>query len=96
MSETRSYKKDLLEALTDPVEAKEYLNAALEDEDSEVFILAVQDVFEANRSVGKSTEDLNQNKDISFETLTKQDNFQLSSIRSILNQIGFKLAVEVD
>ena len=96
MSETRSYKKDLLEALTDRVEAKEYLNAALEDEDPKVFLLAIRDVFEANHSVGKSTENLNQNKDISFKTLTKQDDFQLSSIRSILNQIGFKLAVEVD
>ena len=96
MSKTRSYKKDLLNALIDPIEAKEYLNAVLEDEDREVFLLALQDVFEANHSVGKSTENLNQNKDISFKTLTKQDDFQLSSIRSILNQIGFKLAVEVD
>ncbi|VEP11821.1 Putative addiction module antidote protein (fragment) [Hyella patelloides LEGE 07179] len=35
----RSYKKYLLKALTDPIEAKEYLNAALEDEDPEVFLI---------------------------------------------------------
>ncbi len=29
MSKTRSYQDDLLKALTDPVEAREYLNAAL-------------------------------------------------------------------
>ena len=81
MSETRNYKEDLLKALIDPVEAKEYLNAALEDEDPEVFLLALQDVFEANHSVERSV---------------NKDDFQLNNIRSLLNQIGFKLAVEVD
>ncbi|AFZ51434.1 helix-turn-helix domain-containing transcriptional regulator [Dactylococcopsis salina] len=47
MSRTRSYKEDLLEALSDPIEAREYLNAALEDENPEVFLLALRDVVEA-------------------------------------------------
>lgn len=37
MTETRNYKDDLLKALTDPTEAREYLNAALEDENPEFF-----------------------------------------------------------
>lgn len=81
MSETRSYKNDLLKALADPTEAREYLNAALEDEDREVFLLALQDVFEANHIASK---------------LTEKDDLQLNNIRSLLNKIGFKLAVEVN
>ena len=50
MTKTRSYESDLLKALTDPIEAKEYLNAALEDEDPEVFLLALKDVVEANNT----------------------------------------------
>ena len=37
MTRSRSYRDDLLKALTDPTEAREYLNAALEDENPEVF-----------------------------------------------------------
>ncbi|MGK7895145.1 MAG: hypothetical protein AB4372_16355 [Xenococcus sp. (in: cyanobacteria)] len=38
MTRARNYKDDLLKALTDPNEAREYLNAALEDENPEVFL----------------------------------------------------------
>ena len=82
MTKSRSYKEDLLKALTDPIEAKEYLNAALEDEDPEVFLLALKDVVEA-------TED---------KTLEQiwfaKNNSQLNNIRVILNNLGFKLAIE--
>ena len=49
MSRSRSYRDDLLKALTDPVEASEYLNAALEDGNLEVFLLALRDVVDANK-----------------------------------------------
>ncbi len=38
MSRSRSYRDDLLKALTDPIEASEYLNTVLEDGNLEVFI----------------------------------------------------------
>ncbi|MEK8016715.1 MAG: hypothetical protein VSS75_007585 [Candidatus Parabeggiatoa sp.] len=47
---SKSYKADLLEALRDPSEAAEYLNAALEDGDEAVFRLALKDVVEAGLS----------------------------------------------
>ena len=82
MTKSRSYKEDLLKALTDPIEAQEYLNAALEDEDPKVFLLALKDVVEA-------TED---------KTLEQiwfaKNNSQLNNIRVILNNLGFKLAIE--
>jgi len=87
MTETRSYKEDLLKALTDPLEAREYLNAALEDEDPDVFMLAVQDVFEANQNLISSAK---------ISSSDCKNDSQLNSIRNILKQIGFKLAVEVN
>jgi probable addiction module antidote protein len=44
---TKSYRDSLLESLRDPAEAAAYLDAALEDEDSRVFLLALRDVAEA-------------------------------------------------
>ena len=93
MTKARSYKDDLLKALSDPVEAKEYLNAALEDE-PEVFLLALADVLEANSTTDKSV--LATNCDRDLYTMPGKDNFQLNNLRSILNKIGLKLAIEVD
>ena len=44
---TESYEKGLKEDLADPVEAAEYLNAALEDGSQEVFLMALKDVANA-------------------------------------------------
>ena len=42
------YQKDLIEALKDPREAAAYLNAAIEDGDKEVFLLAMRNVAQAH------------------------------------------------
>lgn len=47
MGTTRSYKAHLNERLKDPKEATEYLNAALEDDDPNVFLLALKDIADA-------------------------------------------------
>ena len=51
MARTRDYQEALLEALKDPEEAKVYLEVALEeyvqDNDKEVFLLALRNVVEA-------------------------------------------------
>lgn len=96
MARNRSYKEDLLKSLQDPEEAREYLNAALEDENPEVFLLALKDVVEANTSMSELARSIDRNRESLYKTLSEKGNPQLSSIRSILNQIGFKLAVEVN
>ena len=63
MTRTRSYKDDLLKALTDPTEAREYLNAALEDENPEVFLLALRDVVEANSTMSELARATNRNRE---------------------------------
>ena len=94
MTKIRSYKDDLLKALTDPAEAKEYLNAALEDENPEVFLLALRDVVEANSTISRIATDTDRDRDL-YKMSDKGDP-QLNSVRSILNRIGFKLAIEVN
>lgn len=48
MKASKSYQESLLAALREPEEAVEYLNAALEEGDEQIFLLALQNVAEAN------------------------------------------------
>jgi len=45
---TTTYQEDLIEALKDPREAAAYLNAAMEEGDRELFLLALRNVAEAH------------------------------------------------
>jgi len=96
MNKTRSYQEDLLESLTDPIEAREYLNAALEDENPEVFLLALRDVIEANSETRELTLSDDAYGSVSdLRAILEKGNSELDHVRSLLNQIGFKLAVVV-
>ncbi len=55
---SRPYRDGLLKALTDPVEAVEYLNAAIEDGDVELFLMAVRDIAEAHRLKKENDRDI--------------------------------------
>jgi DNA-binding phage protein len=45
---TTTYQEDLIEDLKDPREAAAYLNAAMEEGDRELFLLALRNVAEAH------------------------------------------------
>jgi DNA-binding phage protein len=64
MPRSRSYQEDLFDALKDPEEAKEYLNAALEDVNPEVFLLALKDVMEANKKVVRVVDKVNNENEV--------------------------------
>ena len=94
MNTTRSYKEDLLKALSDHIEAREYLNAALEDEDPGVFLLALKDVIEANTIINQKIKVNNIDREILEQTLLEKGNYQLNTVRNILSNLGFNLAIE--
>jgi probable addiction module antidote protein len=96
MTRTRSYRDDLLKALTNPEEAREYLNTALEDENPEIFLLALRDVVEANSTMSKLARATNRDRESLYKTLSEKGNPQLNSVRNILSNLGFKLTVEVN
>jgi len=96
MAKSRSYTADLLKSLSDPEEAKEYLNAALEDENPEVFLLALRDVVDANTNMTQLAQVTNRNRESLYKTLSEKGNPQLNSLRSILKNLGFRLAIEVN
>ena len=92
---SRPYRPELLKALQDPIEAAEYLNAALEEDSNELFLLALRNVAEAH-GMKKLALASQLNRESMYRMLSEQGNPQLSSLTEILRQLGLKLAVEVE
>ena len=94
MAKSRSYQSNLLEALKDPNEAAEYLNAALEDGEPEVFLLALRDVVDSYGGMGKLAASTSLNRENLYRMLSTKGNPEFFSLSTVLDAIGFRLAVE--
>lgn len=92
---TEKYERNLREDLADPVEAAEYLNAALEDGSQEVFLMALKDVANA-KGISEIARETNLNRENLYRILSTQGNPKLKSLNSVLHSVGLKLSVEVE
>lgn len=95
MPKSKSYQEELVKDLQDPSEAGEYLNAALEDEDPEIFLLALRDVAEAHGGMTRLSERTHLNRENLYRILSKKGNPELRSLGALLQALGFRLAVEI-
>ena len=89
------YEIGLYEDLADPDEAAAYLNAALEDGDQEVFLLALRHVTEA-RGMSQVARQARLNRESLYRMLSPTGNPQLASLNALLRTVGLRLAVEVE
>jgi probable addiction module antidote protein len=94
MAKSRNYRNHLVESLKDPTEAAEYLNAALEDGEPEVFLLALRDVVDSYGGMGKLAASTSLNRENLYRMLSTRGNPEFFSLSSVLDAIGFRLAVE--
>ena len=92
---TAKFEDELKSSLTNPDEAAAYLNAALEENDQEVFLLALRDIAEA-RGFSQVAQDAVLNRENLYRMLSPTGNPQLSSLNALLRSIGLRLAVEVE
>ncbi len=86
------YKNGLLKRLADPEYALGYLNAALEDGNQQVFLLALRDVAEA-RGVSQLAREAQLNRENLYRMLSPNGNPQLSSLTALLRSLGLRLAI---
>jgi probable addiction module antidote protein len=93
MKKSAAYQQDLIESLRDADEAKEYLNAALEEDDPELFLLALRNVAEAQGGVGQLAEKAKLNRESLYKMLSARGNPELRSLDALLHALGFRLAV---
>lgn len=92
---TTKYEIGLKESLVNPDEAAAYLDAALEESDQEIFLLALRDIAEA-RGISQVAQDTLLNRENLYRMLSSSGNPRLSSLMTLLHSIGLRLAVEVE
>ena len=94
MARTRSYKTSLIERLKAPKEAAAYLNAALEDDDIRVFLVALRDVVEAHGGISTLAKETELNRVSLYRTLSLEGNPTLLSLFHMLDALGLELQVK--
>ncbi len=91
---TKKYEDGLMDSLKNPEEAAAYLNAHLDEEDSEeVFLLALRDVAKAH-GFSEVAEQADLGRESLYKALSKDGNPKLSTLKALLKVVGLKLAVE--
>ena len=86
-----SYKKVFLEGLKDPEEAIPLLNECLRNEEFIVFLLALQDVLEAQ--LGAITQEIDEELDKLGEMATGRNKTILRSFNSLLGLLDLQLSI---
>ncbi|MEW6517566.1 MAG: addiction module antidote protein [candidate division FCPU426 bacterium] len=94
MKPYRKYKQDLMKELLDPKEAVGYLNAALEDGDPKVFLLALRDVAEAQGSISRLAKECKVHRASLYRMTSKTGNPSIENIMKMIKCIGLRLKVE--
>jgi len=94
MTEQTSYQQDLIQSLTDPCEAAAYLNAAIEERDRAVFLLALRNVAEVNGGMTALAEKAQLSRESLYRMLSKRGNPEIKSLIALLHAMGLRLAVE--
>ncbi len=95
MTKTKSYQAGLIESLRNSREAAEYLNAALEEDDPELFLLALRNVAEAQGGMAQLAEKTRLNRESLYKMLSERGNPELRSLETLLHALGLRLAVTV-
>ncbi len=96
MSKSRAYDETLKETLGDPEEAAEYLNAALEEGDPAVFLLALKDVANIHGGVAKVAQAAKLNRESMYRMLSENGNPTVNSLNALLHTLGLRLAITPD
>ncbi len=91
---TKDYRESLLEDLQDPHEAAAYLTAALEEEDSAVFLLALRNVADA-KGMSTVAAKAQLNRESLYRMLSERGNPQLDSLTALLEALELRLAITV-
>ena len=93
MRKSKAYQAELIESLGDLREAEAYLNAALEEDDPELFLLALRNVAGAQGGVAQLADKTKLNRESLYKMLSERGNPELKSLDALLHALGFRLAV---
>lgn len=80
--------------LRTPEEAAAYIDAALEDGDERVLLMALRHLADAQGGLARMAEQTGLNRETLYRTLSDKGNPRLNTLRAILHSMGLRLAVE--
>ena len=89
----KKYHDFLIERLKDPKQAAGYLNAVLEEQDEEMFLIALKEVAEAQGGMSKLSRVAKLNRPNLYRIFSKHGNPEICTISNILNVFGLRLSV---
>ncbi|MGH7197989.1 MAG: addiction module antidote protein [Candidatus Omnitrophota bacterium] len=89
----KRYHDSLIKALKDPKEAAEYLNAALEEGDKEMFLVALRNVAEAHGGMVQLSRFAKLNRPNLYRIFSKKGNPEIQTLARILGVFGLRLTV---
>jgi probable addiction module antidote protein len=90
---TKDHQSWLIEKLTDPERARDYLNAA-HDDSREMFLEALRDVAQA-RQMSKVAKDAGVTRESLYRATSEIGNPTLDTFESMLKALGLKIKIEV-
>jgi probable addiction module antidote protein len=93
MKNVRDYQKDLIADLKNPKEAAEYLNAALEEDDYRVFLIALRNVAEAQGSITELAKACKINRVSLYKMTSKNGNPSIDNVFKLIRCIGLNFAL---
>ena len=93
MKKLRNYKEHLFKRLQNPKAAAAYLNAALEDEDPNTFLIALKDIADANGGIAKLSKETELNRESLYRTLSPKGNPRLHSLLAILQACHLDISI---
>jgi len=91
-AQTKDYQKFLLEQLKDPEMAAEYLNAALEEKDDALFLLALKNVVES-QGLSKVAKKAHLNRENMYRMLSDKGNPRFSSLMGVVSSLGLSISI---
>lgn len=90
----KSYQEDLIKSLKNSKEAAAYLNAAIEEGDRELFLLALRNIAEAQGGISTIAEKAHLNRENLYRMLSKRGNPEIKSLLTLLRAMGLELTVK--
>ena len=89
----RDFNETFAYELRDPEFAAGYLQACLEYEDVDTFLIALRDVLKANGGMTKLAEETSLGREGLYKTLSAQGNPEFRTLEAILGALGMRFSV---
>lgn len=89
----KRYHDSLIKTLKDPQEAAEYLNAALEEGNTGMLLVALRNVVEAHGGMSKLSHGAKLNRANLYKMLSKNGNPEIKTLDQVLHMFGLRVAI---